>query len=341
MMINRRSFLAGAAALALPALARSAETARGRSIAEFGVLPNTGEIYSEVFQKAVEEISAMGQPVYIPAGTYIVNAVVLPSSKCVINGEPGRTVLQPARSGGEIFVAWQSEGLEITGTVFEGREYKGLLNCLVDPVLRMRGGSVTVCECDFRNMIRTIYARNVSATFSMNRFYDCGSPLIVERARRLLVSQCRFENCGSNFVESCISADGQNIQLADNVISGSEFGISVKGDGDIRDNIISGPGAFDEVSRSPARIESRGMMLGGAIDDVYSLSVRRNTITGCEVGIGVARDARWLSITNNMITGALNGAIRPLDRYRLAGPDLALESAQDYAALSIADNVVR
>jgi hypothetical protein len=345
MMIDRRRFLVGAAAFALPAQARSAETERGRSIAEFGVLPDTGKVYGEDFQKAVEQICAAGQPVYIPAGSYFVSDVALPSSKCIINGEPGRTVLQPAKLDGRIFTAWQTQGLEISGIIFEDREDKGAgWNCLIDnnKALSLHGGPVTVHGCEFRNIShRAIHSTIVAATFTANRFYNCGTPLTVARARPLLISQCRFENCGSDFVNSSIAVEGQNIQIADNVISGTAFGISVTGDGDIRDNIITGPGTGDEEPRLPTRNASRGMLLGSAIDDVYCLSVRGNSITGCEVGIGVAHDAQWLSITNNTIAGAFNGAIRPIKRYRPAGPDLAKEGAQDYPHLMIAGNVVR
>jgi hypothetical protein len=350
MMIDRRSFLAGAAALAIPAQARSTETERGRSVAEFGVLPDTGKVYGEDFQKAVEKICATGQPVYIPAGSYTVSDVTLPSSRCIINGELGRTVLQPGPSRDRIFTALYSQELEINGIVFEGREeHQGALwDCLIlnEKALSLHGGAtlcrLTVHGCEFRNIShRAIHTTNVSATFTANRFYNCGTPLTVARARPLLISQCRFENCGSDFVNSSIAVEGQNIQIADNVISGTAFGISVTGDGDIRNNIITGPGTGDEEPRLPTRNASRGMLLGRAIDDVYCLSVRGNSITGCEVGIGVAHDAQWLSITNNTIAGAFNGAIRPIKRYRPAGPDLAKEGAQDYPHLMIAGNVVR
>ena len=82
-------------------------------------------------------------------------------------------------------------------------------------------------------------------------------------------------------------------------------------------------------------------MLGGATDDVSSLSVRGNSITGCEVGIGVAREARGLSITKNTIAGASKGAIRAFDRYRPIGPDLAQQGTTAYPNLNLSGNVVR
>lgn len=329
MSIDRRSFLVGAAALVVPAQARSAETERGRSITEFGVVPNGEKTNSELFQKAVDEISAAGQPVYVPAGNYHVREIELPP-KCAINGDPGRTVLMGAEG---IFSAMSNRSLQVSGIVFDGLANDGKWHCLVTRPVRVFGGTIVVRECEFRHISHgAIYAVDVSAIFTMNDFSDCGdAALKIRDARSVLIRQCRFDDC--NFpsffnVDGCLSVEGQDVQINDNFISRCSAGISAEGNGEIRDNTISGPGVW-------------GMKLGGSTDDTQGLSVTGNTITGCDVGIALARGAEWLSVTRNTIAGASRGAIRAFEGKAPTGPDLAMESPGTYPNLGLSGNVVR
>jgi hypothetical protein len=331
MTIDRRSFLAGAAALAIPAQARSAETERGRSVTEFGVEPNTDKMHGQLFQKAVDEISAAGQPVYVPAGRYRVGDVKLPA-KCIINGDPGQTILLPKLVGGEVFLAAPNQSLQISGLVFDGRAGNDVRLDLVTAIFRIYGGVAVLRECEFRNTTgEAIYADDVSAIFTMNHSHHCNhGALRIWTARSLLIRQCRFEDNGSTSTTptEVIFAYGQDVQIADNFISRCSAGIRVKGNGEIKDNIISGPGAW-------------GLKLGGGADDAQGLSVAGNSITACDIGIGLAPGAEWLSITRNTIAGATQGAIRAFDNATPTGPDLAFERPGTYPNLGLAGNVVR
>ena len=331
MSIDRRAFLAGAAALALPAQARSAETERGRSVTEFGVVPNAAESPQEALQKAIDEISAAGQPVYIPAGVYRISDLRLPP-KCILNGDPGRTVLLPTRINGEIFLASPNRSLQVSGIVFDGRAPGTTALDAVTSIFRINGGVAVIRECEFRNITGgAISARDVSAIFTMNHFHDCThGALKVAQARSLVVRQCRFEECGteSSYPNGAIHAGGQDVQITDTFISRCSAGMSVRGNGEIKGNTISGPGAW-------------GMMLGGGSDDAQGLSVIGNTITGCDIGIGLARGEEWFSVTQNTIAGASQGAIRAFNDTTPTGPDLALERAGSYPNLGLSGNIVR
>lgn len=332
MTIDRRSFLAGAAALAIPAQARSAETERGRSVTEFGVEPNAADSRQEALQKAIDDISAAGKPVYIPAGTYRVRDLELPP-ECILNGDPGRTILLPRPIGAGAIMATRNQTLQVSGIVFDGRATKDIKLDLATYVAMISRGIVVIRECEFRNLTGgAIHADNVSAIFTMNHFHDCNhGALIVQQARSILIRQCRFEDCSSappaDLIEFII-ADGQDVQIADNFITRCSAGIRARGNGEIKDNAISGPGTW-------------GMMLGGSTEDTGGLVVTGNTITGFEVGIALASGSEWLSITKNAISSAPQGAIRAFDGKALTGPDLAFATPGTYPNLGLADNVVR
>jgi len=73
------------------------------------------------------------------------------------------------------------------------------------------------------------------------------------------------------------------------------------------------------------------------------VSVTGNLIRKSYIGIGVAIDppAGTALISNNLISGAKDGAIRPMNGPTPVGPDLARESAEAYGNLAIYANVTR
>jgi hypothetical protein len=73
------------------------------------------------------------------------------------------------------------------------------------------------------------------------------------------------------------------------------------------------------------------------------VSVTDNLIRNTHIGIGVstAPGAGTALITDNLITGAKDGAIRTMDGPRPIGPDLAQGSAEAYRNLAVYANVAR
>ncbi len=73
------------------------------------------------------------------------------------------------------------------------------------------------------------------------------------------------------------------------------------------------------------------------------VSVTDNLIRNVHIGIAVSADpsAGMALITNNMITGAKDGAIRAMNGPKPIGPDLAKDSASAYANLAVYANVSR
>jgi len=106
------------------------------------------------------------------------------------------------------------------------------------------------------------------------------------------------------------------------------IGIAVEADAVVSANVIEGAPAF-------------GIMIGwgGYLRDV---SVTGNHVRNAHIGIGVtASGAGHALITDNMITGAKDGAIRAMDGPKPIGPDLARARAEAHRNLSVYSNAAR
>jgi uncharacterized secreted repeat protein (TIGR03808 family) len=85
-----------------------------------------------------------------------------------------------------------------------------------------------------------------------------------------------------------------------------------------------------------------GIMIGWG-RYLRDVSVTGNLIRNAHIGIGVSTDslAGTALITDNLITGAKDGAIRAMNGPTPTGPDLATASAGAYRNLVVSSNVSR
>jgi uncharacterized secreted repeat protein (TIGR03808 family) len=106
-------------------------------------------------------------------------------------------------------------------------------------------------------------------------------------------------------------------------------GIAVEADSVVTGNVIEGSPAY-------------GIMIGWG-RYLRDVSVTDNLIRNALIGIGVSIDpaAGTALITNNLITGAKDGAIRAMSGATPVGPDLTKESAEAYRNLAVYTNVSR
>jgi len=154
-MLNRRSLLAGAAALPLAALARrvpaAAATLPGLENAsmrgsidslEFGVRPGALDDQSRVFSRMLAKASDTDTPVFLPAGTYVVSNLVLPR-RVRLSGVPGATRIVYGGDG-HLMLAEESDLIDLSGILFDGAnrwigdQAQGLLDFRRVPELLLR-----------------------------------------------------------------------------------------------------------------------------------------------------------------------------------------------------------
>jgi uncharacterized secreted repeat protein (TIGR03808 family) len=107
------------------------------------------------------------------------------------------------------------------------------------------------------------------------------------------------------------------------------IGIAIEADTVVTGNVIESAPAF-------------GIMIGWG-RYLRDVSVTDNLIRQAHIGIGVSIDpaAGTALITNNLIAGSKEGAIRAMSGPTPVGPDLAKESAEAYRNLAVYTNVSR
>jgi uncharacterized secreted repeat protein (TIGR03808 family) len=107
------------------------------------------------------------------------------------------------------------------------------------------------------------------------------------------------------------------------------IGIAVEADTVVSGNVIEGSPAF-------------GIMIGWG-PYLRDVNVTDNLIRDAHIGIGVSTDpsAGAALITGNLISGAKDGAIRPMSGATPVGPDLVQESPEAFRNLAVYANVAR
>ena len=106
-------------------------------------------------------------------------------------------------------------------------------------------------------------------------------------------------------------------------------GIAVEADTVVSDNVIENAPAY-------------GILVGWG-DYLRNVSVTDNLIRKAHIGIGVSvsPSAGTALITDNLITGSMDGAIRAMNGPTPIGPDLAHHSAKAFPNLNVYANVTR
>ncbi|WP_428650025.1 TIGR03808 family TAT-translocated repetitive protein [Roseibium sp.] len=121
--LNRRAFLAGTA-LCLSGTVASAQMKvadlRGSiDSADLGLVPNAANDQTTQFQNAVNRAVERGRALFLPAGTYPVANLRLPSGTLIV-GVPGRTRLVYQGGGGQLIRAEGVSNVGLTGITFDG-----------------------------------------------------------------------------------------------------------------------------------------------------------------------------------------------------------------------------
>jgi hypothetical protein len=318
MTIDRRSFLyaGGMTAAAATPLATSAQAAtgqNGRSVTDFGVVPNLGRDQTEFLQKALDATSGGQQTIIFPDGAFQARKLKV-SSSCALLGQPGRTSLE-------------IEELAIDGSVFISGISFSRLTGSGRALLAITGGEVRISHCGLSGDSETglkVTAGIVNLHGLFVSGFRAGAVIDLDPGggTGFVASDCHFFGCGT----------GIKAAITPMIISQSHFrkcgiGIVATGSGTVSGNTITDANGF-------------GLKLGSAKGSGHILA-QGNLIRDCRIGIGVSSSGDDIMASLNMITGAKDGAIRAFDGDKLVGPDLARQSAEAYLNLMVAGNVVR
>src|SRR6185369_1594622 len=170
MTLNRRIFLAGAAALAAPL------SAHGMDAAQFGVRPGAPDDQSRALQRAIDETARRRVPLVLVPGVYRAGDLKLPAGANITGVRGAKLVLT---RGPSLLSAERADTIALSGLTLDGGnqplpEHRGLLHLnnargmrLVDCAILSSGGhGVALEECDGEIARNTISGAADTALFS-------------------------------------------------------------------------------------------------------------------------------------------------------------------------------
>jgi Pectate lyase superfamily protein len=323
MSVDRRHFLLAGGAIAGGGVASAAHAAaappiagNSRSVTEFGVEPNSKADQTQALQKAIDELSGAGHPVMLPAGFYHARKLELPLV-CSIIGVPGHTSLHldaadtgPPDDIGAFYLFGVTFPSRASKTSFVqltiSRAQVSIANCVfggaAETAIKLGGCSGIIESVSVRGYSNSgIMAAFSTLTITGCTFGSCGTGVNVTSSEGAIVTQSRFDYCGTG-----IAADGIGIVNGNIVKDAKDFGLKL-----------------------------------GRSDGSGRVVAQGNLLENCRVGIGVTASGDDIFASLNLIHGAKNGSIRAFDGDKLVGPDLARESAEVYLNLTVAGNVAR
>lgn len=338
MTFDRRAFLnvggvlAGVGAVALggvtQAQAAPAPIIGGRSVAEFGVAPNSAADQTAALQKAIDEISASGHPVFIPGGRYTTATLKLPKM-CTVTGAAGSTSLYSPEQQ-TIFAGDRINSITLSGLTFEGgtkRPDKPMVS-LSGPG-DATGGLIDIQYCRFGQGTGTALKLDGCSGVVHGVFIDFayGAGILATNALSLTISQCFVKGGASDGIKASARPDaGTGVTITGNQVADCKgAGVAVAGNAVVSAN---------HVARSRV-----GLRLGGGGDGYILAS--GNLMRECAIGIGVTASGETIFASLNLINAPKEGGIRAFDGDKLVGPDLVRQSAESYLNLTLGGNVVR
>lgn len=197
MKLTRRHLLAGLGAAWLSPSAR-AQSLDGGGL---GLLQDSVDDQSATLEAAMNQAVADGRPLFIPAGTYRVGNLLVPSG-LRMHGVPGRSVLASAGTGpvlrlsGSARISLQSLGFDGAAASADGREEDGLV--VIDA-----SSDIDIEGCTFAGGSGSgIVIRDAAASITGSSFAGHGLAAIFSLdSRGLMLSGNRIVGCANNGIQ--------------------------------------------------------------------------------------------------------------------------------------------
>lgn len=305
-----------------------AELRGGFDAAEAGILPGTEDDQSAKLQDLIDRAAAMGQPVFLPAGTYEVANLELRDGSRIV-GVPGLTRLV-YRGDGHLIAAQDIRRLSLSGLTFDGAnrwlaDYaEGLFSFRsVDDVTieaceitGSRKCGIYLARCGGRIDTTRISGATDAGIWAIegkafsirnNQIFDCGNGgILVHRWTKgedgSVIAGNRVARIGATNGGTGQYGNGINVFRADNVLV-SQNHVSDCAFSAIRANsasniTISGNQAFRSGETAIyAEFEFEGALISG------------NIIDGAAIGISVANfdhGGRLSTVSSNIIRRIVN-----------------------------------
>ncbi len=357
MDIDRRLMVGGGLGLVGAAVAAiagprdaAAEAANGKTALLAPLEPGSAEDQSGILQAAIERAAELGLPVMLPGGRFLVGGVTLRTGTALI-GAHGRTTLV-ATEGRAVLAATNADRILITELVLDGGGRAPPAGALLSLVGCKH---VVVRDCEIGGSAADGIAIDGGGPFHMAncRTVDCaGAGLRSSGTAGCQVTASSFTGIGG--VAILAERGAQGVVVSQNLIDGAGGGIALTGFANgsrlavVQGNLVrrcSGNGIAIEADAAVTgnvveEAELAGILAGQGASK-RDVSIVGNLVRDCGVGIGLSSSVEGglIFVSQNMIAGSRNGAIRAMDGITPIGPDLARASAEAYPNLAILQNV--
>lgn len=300
---TRRQVLAGlAAAAATPAIIHPALGQQPLEAQAFGLRAGSPDDQTTALMVACAAATTAGMPLFLPAGSYTIGRVELPSG-LLLQGIPGATVLRFGAGGGALVASGQA-GITLDGLVLDGDP---ATQPAADGLLRIEDCSgFLVSRCTLRGS----RANGVSIERSQARIDRCDvhacdqAGIFAMDSLGIQVTSCRVHDCGDGGVLIWRSTSGRD----GSIVSGNSIAAI--------DNRSGGNGQYGNginVYRADEVIVSGNHIAGVAfsairLNSTNDAQVTGNTCADClEVAIFSEFAFSGSVIANNIVDRAAQG----------------------------------
>ena len=200
--MDRRKFLAlsgsatiGVAVSLTPNIARAAPPKNSLNAADLGLRPNISTHQSATLQEAVYGAAAKQLPLFIPAGSYVVDGINLPTNSHIF-GVNGQTILQQ-NSNTPIIESENGDNVIIENINFEGY-FASADSASIANLSRSKNLTITQCQFYSGNGSGLrLFACN--GQIVSNQFYDISqAALFTENSTRLTIMRNEIYDIGNN-----------------------------------------------------------------------------------------------------------------------------------------------
>jgi uncharacterized secreted repeat protein (TIGR03808 family) len=309
MAIDRRELLglsaagAGSTLLATPGRATPMPLGSlGLDVTHFGVNPGSPHDQSQALQRAIEASAGARVPLWLPAGTYIVSDLVLPSG-AQLYGIRGATRLLLG-FGASIIAASQADQITLQGLILDGNgqplpDGRGLISLRETRGIRIF--DCTVQECGGNG----IHFEASEGEVAHNTVIGAANTAIHSAdGRGIVIANNTILNSGQNgiVIRRVRAADDGTHVLANRVenVTAKDSDTGRNGNGicvSLAANVIVADNRIKNCSSSAVRADAN-----------WNLHIRGNTASAFGgVGILVVGGSEGAVISNNSVDGAATG----------------------------------
>src|SRR5712691_1195508 len=304
MSIDRRLFLAGIGATAMPSWARAATpvSAFGIDAAQLGVRAGSPDDQTMVLQRAIDQAASTRAPLALAPGVYRVGDLTLPAG-AHIAGIRGATRLLSTR-GRPIFTATQADQITLTGLVLDGAGIR--LPERLGLVSLMNGRGVKIADCEFlKSGGHGIVLDGIAGEIAGSTIAGASDVAILSfDARGLTIARNTVREIGNNGIQILRQVAGEDgTMILDNRIE------------DIR-NRAGGSGQFSNGIN--AHRAGNVIVRGNRIHNCAFSAVRGNSASNIEIAGNACTEVGEVAlysefsfegavIANNTIDGAQTG----------------------------------